>query len=86
MSDKSIEKIRELLKSRYAIEFISDQTVLDVIQIVCEGMRPFGYWVEHRTGEYPMMIHYGSFVPASDHYKVTTLFTHPALQAEQEKK
>ncbi|WP_024355076.1 hypothetical protein [Brevundimonas naejangsanensis] len=46
-----------------------------------EDAQPFGYWVEHRSGENPVLIRYGSFVPASDHYKITTLYSHPAPDA-----
>jgi len=46
-----------------------------------EDAQPFGYWVEHRSGENPVLIRYGSFVPASDHYKITALYTHPAPDA-----
>lgn len=47
-----------------------------------EDAQPFGYWVEHRSGENPVLIRYGSFVPASDHYKITTLYTHAATDAQ----
>ena len=43
-----------------------------------EGEAPFGYWVEHKAGNSPMFIPYGSFIPASDNYKITKLYTHPA--------
>lgn len=46
-----------------------------------EDAQPFGYWVEHKSAENPVLIRYGSFVPASDHYKITTLYTHPAPDA-----
>lgn len=46
-----------------------------------EDAQPFGYWVEHKSAENPVLIRHGSFVPASDHYKITTLYTHPAHDA-----
>lgn len=46
-----------------------------------EDAQPFGYWVEHKSAENPVLIRHGSFVPASDHYKITTLYTHPAPDA-----
>lgn len=49
-----------------------------------EDAKPFGYWVEHRSGENPVLIRYGSFVPASDHYKIIALYTHPAPDALRE--
>ena len=43
-----------------------------------EGEAPFGYWVDHKAANSPVFIRYGSFVPASDHYTITKLYTHPA--------
>ncbi|GEM_PF-2243082 len=44
--------------------------------------QPFGYWVEHKSAENPVLIRYGSFVPASDHYKITALYTTPPAPDE----
>lgn len=46
-----------------------------------EDAQPFGYWVDHKAANSPVFIRHGSFVPASDHYKITALYTHPAPDA-----